>query len=371
MPTFNDMVYHSGGMPAGGALTGGNIFWVDSGASLAADAITNGKSRDKPFATLDYAVGRCTANNGDVIYLAEKHAETVATAAAINVDVAGIQIIGLGQGADRPTFTFSATASTITVTAASVTINNIVIVPSIDSVASPIVASAADCSLLNVEVQDASAAIECVRLLLTTAAADRLLVDGLVYRGFVAGNACVNAIHLIGVNDCIIRNSNFYGEFSTAVIEMKTTASDNVTIDNCYFYNDNVALSKNVVDTGGTGSIWQASDCFDGKGGYSFSGGSAAALAGDDIGSVSTGVSTNTSFATTSSAAVSGLTSFATTSSTAVSGLTSFATTSSTAVSGLTSWATTSSAAVSGMTSRLLIVSTTQSTILSYLISGY
>ncbi|MCP4524296.1 MAG: hypothetical protein GY833_00085, partial [Aestuariibacter sp.] len=157
------------------------------------DQAGNGKSPESPLATWDYADN--LASDDDLIYLMENHVETVASAGAISL-ASGARTIGLGQGTNRPTFTFSATASTITVTAANTEFTNIILVPSIDSVVSPIVVSAANCSL-KFEVQDASASIEFVRAVLTTAAADNLTLD-IVYRGFVAGNACVNAVRLVG-----------------------------------------------------------------------------------------------------------------------------------------------------------------------------
>jgi hypothetical protein len=99
-----------------------NVYWVDSTRG------SNGNvgNFNYPFATVDYAVGRCTANNGDIIMVAEGHSETLTSAAAIAIDVAGISIIGLGQGNDRPTFTFTtSTAATVSVTANDVYLHNL------------------------------------------------------------------------------------------------------------------------------------------------------------------------------------------------------------------------------------------------------
>ena len=97
----------------------GNIFWVDSEAG--SDAY-NG-TRNFPFATIDYAISRCTANNGDIILVKPGHAEILTAAAAILIDVAGIAIIGLGSGADRPKLTFStSTDASVSITAAGITI---------------------------------------------------------------------------------------------------------------------------------------------------------------------------------------------------------------------------------------------------------
>ena len=101
---------------------GGNVFWVDSGAG------SNGYKGtfDRPFATIDYAIGRCTANNGDIIMVKPGHTETVSEAGGIDCDVAGITIIGLGNVNDRPVISFStSTGADIDIDAANIRIVNI------------------------------------------------------------------------------------------------------------------------------------------------------------------------------------------------------------------------------------------------------
>lgn len=107
-----------------GTITFGNIFYVDSGATAASDS-NNGKDPIKsPMATLDAAIGLCTASNGDIIYVLPGHTEAV-TSTSTNIDVAGVTIIGLGSGAVKPTFTFAATSSRFNVTAANCTFQNL------------------------------------------------------------------------------------------------------------------------------------------------------------------------------------------------------------------------------------------------------
>lgn len=286
MPISN----YPNGFPQGVAINGlpilntygGNIFWVDSGAGSDFGKGTH----NQPFSTIDYAIGRCTANNGDIILVKSGHAETLSTAGAIAQDVAGVSILGLGSGADRPTLTFSAVDATMTVSAASSYVGNLLIKPSIDSVVSPIVVSAADCTI-DVEVQDASATVECVSAILTTAAADRLDIN-LKYRGFIAGNACVAPIRLVGVNTARIY-VDFYGVASTSIVEFHTTACHDIVVSG-KFYNNGTTLTKNVVDTV-TGSTWSATG-WDGNSNANFSGGDNAALAADDVAAVSSAIAT-------------------------------------------------------------------------------
>lgn len=76
---------------------------------------------------IDTAVGLCTANGGDVIYVAPGHTETISSATALSLDVAGITIVGLGEGDNRPTITLdTATTATIPVSAANITVKNMI-----------------------------------------------------------------------------------------------------------------------------------------------------------------------------------------------------------------------------------------------------
>jgi len=101
----------------------GNIFFVDSGDG--SDTEGYGSHPDTPYESLDYAVGRCTANQGDVIFVLPGHSETLSAAGALDLDVAGITIIGVGEGADQPLFTLdTATTADIDVDAASITVIN-------------------------------------------------------------------------------------------------------------------------------------------------------------------------------------------------------------------------------------------------------
>lgn len=104
-----------------GILTFGNIFFVDS--VTGSDSANNGKAPNNALATIDAAVGYCTANKGDTIIVLPGHTEAI-TSTSTTLDVAGVRIIGLGSGSMKPTLTFAATSSRINVTAANCTLQN-------------------------------------------------------------------------------------------------------------------------------------------------------------------------------------------------------------------------------------------------------
>lgn len=100
----------------------GNVIYVDS----AVDA-ESGVSPQEAVGTLDEAFALCTANQGDVIVVMPNHAETITGAAGIAHDKAGVSVIGLGIGNQRPRFLMDAgTAVTYAISAADAYVENLV-----------------------------------------------------------------------------------------------------------------------------------------------------------------------------------------------------------------------------------------------------
>lgn len=112
----------------------GDIWFVNSATGT--DGAGYGQNPDAPVASKDYAVGLATANNGDVVYLMPGHAETINTAGGITLDKAGLSVVGLGNGEDRPVITVGSSLDTATVlvSAVDVKLKNIVFQPGNDGV---------------------------------------------------------------------------------------------------------------------------------------------------------------------------------------------------------------------------------------------
>ena len=111
---------------------GGNVYFVRSeaaGAGLPAgrDSLTAGRTVTAPFATIAYAVQRCVAGRGDVIYALPSHVEPLTSATQLALNVAGVTVQGLGYGLNRPIIRLqTATTTTIPVSAANITLKNLV-----------------------------------------------------------------------------------------------------------------------------------------------------------------------------------------------------------------------------------------------------
>jgi hypothetical protein len=198
----------------------GDIWWVDS--TIGVDGAGYGQNPDSPFATLDYAIGKCTASQGDVIYIAPAHAENITTATAVNFDVAGITVIGLKMGNLMPTFTATAAAGAFTVAAANVTIKNVKLL--------------------------AGFATGVTQAIAIAAAGDGCTLDGVLFR-----DSTNNLEYLIHINvattveDLTIRNCSFIGlpggTMSASVLFAGTTV--NTLIESSYW---DVDSSDSVVD---------------------------------------------------------------------------------------------------------------------------
>jgi hypothetical protein len=111
----------------GGEKGTGALWYVDSSAGGQA----TGKSLEHASVTLDAAIVICKAdggaNRGDIIYVAQGHAETLdnGTTLAIDADVAGLTIIGLGSGLDAPEFTYDTNTDEFVIKADGITLFNL------------------------------------------------------------------------------------------------------------------------------------------------------------------------------------------------------------------------------------------------------
>lgn len=70
------------GVPVGGPLTTGRVFFVDNSKGGNSNSPAGG-SAATPFNTLAYAISRATAARGDVIIVGAAHSESIATAVAL------------------------------------------------------------------------------------------------------------------------------------------------------------------------------------------------------------------------------------------------------------------------------------------------
>lgn len=236
---------------AGELFTTGSVFYVDSVTGSNGNV---GKDPSLPKASIDNAIGSCTANKGDIIVVMPGHTETVTAAAGVALDVAGVTIIGLGSGTNRPTVNFTtAVGASFKVTANNCTVKNILFTGGIDALTNPIHVDAADFHLLDCTYRDVTG--QATDVILTTANANRMLIQNFKYDGATA--AGTNAgIAIVGGDGITIDGLIMDGNFAVAGIDVRTTATTDLQIQNVKFRTRNAAdiFLKDTV-TASTGQI--------------------------------------------------------------------------------------------------------------------
>jgi len=220
--------------------TTGSVYYVDSGSGAAANT---GDASDEALITIDAAINKCTASKGDIIYVMPGHAETISGAAGIAADVAGISIIGLGRGTDRPQVTLSATDSTVTVTAANVSIQNIHFINDIDALVVGIPVTAAHCRIQGCLFDDATASKQTTHWITLSAAADYFECIGCENHGSDTAGATA-FITGAAADHVTIRSLVSHGDFAAANIDMSAAWTD-CLIEDCALENAN-AVDVNI-----------------------------------------------------------------------------------------------------------------------------
>lgn len=242
------------GMPVlpGGQVpsTTGSVFFVHSGTGSNNNA---GLDPDSPLATIDAAVGKCTSNVGDVIVVMPGHAENITGATSLVVDVAGVQIIGLGHGRNRPVLTFTATASSIEMDAANTRLSNLVLIAGISAVVVAINVDADGVTLDNLEFNYSATGFDFVTMV-DVDAFDRCTITNCQ---FIAESGVAGAEQAIRLDDChfvqIVKNW-FSGNWSDSVIVGEGALGTDLLIADNYMYNadtgDANGIDLNVAFTG-------------------------------------------------------------------------------------------------------------------------
>lgn len=114
---------------------------MDTGDQIFVDSVNGASGGDgtslRPFSSIASALLKSGLSAGDTIYLMPSHAESISSATALTLSVAGVKIVGQGWGALRPTITLdTANTATINVTAANVYIENVIFVANFLNIAS-------------------------------------------------------------------------------------------------------------------------------------------------------------------------------------------------------------------------------------------
>jgi len=197
----------------------GEVFYLNNsgvgppGTAPASNSFT-GTSPLEPLSTLAGARGKCTASRCDTIMIYPGHSETVT--AAIALSVAGVTIIGVGNGTLKPTFIGNAADDVFNVSGNNVTVDNVHFgAPLTDAQTSFIDVVGTNCTLRNISGVGSVATENVVDCITVTATADDLLIEDLyLYNSVVAVNSFIS---LEGAASRVtLRRCYCFGDVATA-----------------------------------------------------------------------------------------------------------------------------------------------------------
>jgi pectin methylesterase-like acyl-CoA thioesterase len=213
------------------------VFFVDSNGG--GSTTSGGLTPESAFTTIDSAIGACTASKGDIIYVMPGHAETLTAAAGIDADVAGISIIGLGNGSNTPTITLGTVVGTdVDIDADNITIKNLRFVSDINDLTTFI-----DCNSNYFTIEDCdfvtSSAKEAICFIDMATTKDYLTVRRCRFEqptdpAGTDGGAGTGAIYLVDSEYILVEDCWFQGNFETAIIHNKTTKCRYLWVKNCH-----------------------------------------------------------------------------------------------------------------------------------------
>jgi hypothetical protein len=239
----------------------GQTFWVNNSSVLAPGGVggSNGNpgTYTKPFASIDYAIGRCTAGRGDVIYVMPNHVETLTAAGGIAFDVAGVTVIGLGSGSTQAQVRFEAAAASITVTAANVTWTNLRLTAAFADVTAAITLSAAADNFTSIGcLYDEETTNEnyVVVFSITGGADGAQFIGNKYYAGDAAND---HFAEFLGTHNKVVFQNNFFmhNVAQTAVVpilESATAMTNCLLLDNYFVTTEPVLAASCVVFSGTT-----------------------------------------------------------------------------------------------------------------------
>lgn len=178
----------------------GKTFFVSSVAATLADLQTrfptDEDGRVLCYSTIAAAITASSddggASRGDVIYVMPGHAETVT--AAIALSVAGISVIGLGNGTLRPTITGNGAIDAVNITAAGVLFENFAFAaPETDNQTADINVAAAGVVVRNIRIigsQTSKNVVDCITI--ASGANDLTIENVRMYNSVVAVNSFIS-----------------------------------------------------------------------------------------------------------------------------------------------------------------------------------
>lgn len=221
------------------AVGTGSIYYVNSGVTTEGDGTSWTNAKDK----LQEGIDLCTDNRGDFVFVADGHAEDIATGTALDLDCPGMTIRGFGSGDEMPEISLTAQASKVGVSAPDVTVYNMRFLGEFATGSTygfDVAATGDGLRVLGCQFRENSSNEELLIMFNVTAAANRLVIVGNSFIGATGGTDS-SAIVLEGAsNETVISGNYINGDWSDYVIKASGATSVQMLIKNNTIHNFDV-----------------------------------------------------------------------------------------------------------------------------------
>lgn len=229
---------------------GGRVYYVRNPVNVTGD------TEDligRTIGTLNGALTQCRSGAGDTVFVLPGHTETIPLGEYLTNLVSGVNIVGLGAGNLRPTFTWAGATSTWGIDLPNVSISNCILnlEPGAGTVTvtNPITVSAAGCALIGCKIRmGTSATCKVGTGIAALAGSTELMLAGNDVWGATAAE-CVAMASFTASNNLRVYGNSFVGATTAAgagVLLFTGTASTAIKMRNAQLRN-NKALSSVVV----------------------------------------------------------------------------------------------------------------------------
>ena len=205
----------------------------------------DGRNPRYPKATVANAFSSNTVETNGSIIVGPGHAESVSTAGGITADIAGVHVLGLGEGSARPTITFTTiTGADIDIDAANVTLENFILdCTGFDALTGPVDVNAAYFTMKGCSIEVADATNQAIDIVIATAAADNMLIENNRFHATTDANNA-SMIQLNGPDAAKITGNVFIADSAVGCIEVVSNAATHVLIENNVMQNFNGTVDR-------------------------------------------------------------------------------------------------------------------------------
>jgi hypothetical protein len=251
----------------GADMVPGKVFYVGNNAVLLKGERAASDGNDgtfmRPLATIDAAYDLAAAARDDLILVRPGHAESHVDATGLVMDKAGVHVVGLGHGENRPTITFAtATSAAIPVSGANNSISNFVFKCNIASQVHMLDVKADDFLVNKCEFREGTATgLSFINADTADGDSDRLHVVSSKFHAPTAGN--MDQAIFLGKDHTGVRivDVDIFGDFDVAGIAVPTAGNAQVDLRILDCRIQNLLTGQFAIEIIGTASTGQISRC--------------------------------------------------------------------------------------------------------------